>query len=62
MSKAKLKILVVEDEPKVASFIKRGLEENDYSVEIAYDGFSGSGLFTQDYVLDNWKGNLYSLE
>lgn len=45
MSKAKLKILVVEDEPKVASFIKRGLEENDYSIDIAYDGFSGSGLF-----------------
>jgi len=36
-----MKILVVEDEKKVASFIKRGLEEEDFSVDVAYDGEEG---------------------
>lgn len=35
------KILIVEDEPKVAGFIKKGLEESNYSVDIAYDGVTG---------------------
>jgi len=39
-----MKILIVEDEPKVASFIKKGLEENNYSAEIAYDGLSAEKL------------------
>lgn len=33
-----MKILVVEDEKKIASFIKRGLEEENYLVDVAYDG------------------------
>ena len=36
-----MRILVVEDEKKVASFIKRGLEEENYEVDIAYDGEEG---------------------
>lgn len=36
-----MKILVVEDEKKVASFIKRGLEEEKYDVDVAYDGEDG---------------------
>ncbi|MRR33695.1 response regulator transcription factor [bacterium] len=36
-----MKILVVEDEKKVASFIKRGLEEEKYEVDVAYDGDDG---------------------
>jgi DNA-binding response OmpR family regulator len=39
-----MKILIVEDEPKVASFIKKGLEENSYEVDIAYDGLSAEKL------------------
>ena len=39
-----MKILVVEDEPKVASFIKKGLEESHYEAEIAYDGLSAEKL------------------
>lgn len=35
------KILVVEDEKKVASFIKRGLEEEEFSVDVANDGEEG---------------------
>jgi heavy metal response regulator len=34
-------ILVIEDERKVASFIKRGLEAANYSVDVEYDGESG---------------------
>jgi DNA-binding response OmpR family regulator len=41
------KILIVEDEPKVASFIKKGLEENNYEAEIAYDGISAAKLAAQ---------------
>jgi len=51
-----MKILIVEDEPKVASFIKKGLEENLYEAEIAYDGISAdklSHLYIYDlYILD----------
>lgn len=45
-------ILVVEDEKKVASFIRRGLEAEHYTVNVAYDGESGlARLFTGDYDL-----------
>jgi two-component system copper resistance phosphate regulon response regulator CusR len=51
-----MKILIVEDEPKVASFIKKGLEENQYEAEIVYDGISAeklAGLYKYDlYILD----------
>lgn len=40
----KLKILVVEDEPKVAAFIKSGLEEQNCDVDLAYDGQIGERL------------------
>ena len=36
-----MKILVVEDEKKVASFIKRGLEEEKYEVVTIHDGEEG---------------------
>ena len=36
-----MKILIIEDEPRVASFIKEGLEEKSYETEVAYDGLSG---------------------
>ncbi len=45
MNLSNVRILVVEDEPKVASFVKRGLEENGYSAEIAYDGSVGKKMF-----------------
>lgn len=40
-------ILVVEDEPKVASFIRMGLEEQAWTVELAYDGVIGLSLAQQ---------------
>lgn len=42
-----MKILIIEDEPKVASFIKRGLEENHYDADIAYDGLTSEKLVRQ---------------
>ncbi len=36
-----MRILVVEDEKKIASFIERGLTEQHYSVDVAYDGNEG---------------------
>jgi len=36
-----MRILVVEDEKKVASFIKRGLEEEGFTVDAAFDGEEG---------------------
>ena len=36
-----MRILVVEDEKKVASFIKRGLEEEEFTVDLAHDGEEG---------------------
>jgi len=36
-----MRILVVEDEKKIASFIERGLVEQHYSVDVAYDGNEG---------------------
>ena len=51
-----MKILIVEDEPKVASFIKKGLEENQFEADIAYDGLSAEKLAVQYnydlYILD----------
>ncbi len=40
-------ILVIEDEPKVASFIKEGLEEESYHVTVAYDGHFGLKLASE---------------
>jgi two-component system copper resistance phosphate regulon response regulator CusR len=39
-----MKILVVEDEQKVAAFLKNGLEEQGHMVELAYDGYTGEKL------------------
>jgi heavy metal response regulator len=39
-----VRILVVEDEKKVASFIKKGLEEEGYAVDVAVDGDEGLGM------------------
>lgn len=43
MSKGEMhmKILVVEDEKKVAGFIKRGLEEDGYQITVTHDGTDG---------------------
>lgn len=48
--------MIVEDEPKVASFIKKGLEENNYEAETTYDGLLAENLARENdynlYILD----------
>ena len=39
-----MRILIVEDEKKVAGFIKKGLEEETYAVDVACDGEEGLHL------------------
>jgi DNA-binding response OmpR family regulator len=36
-----MKILLVEDEPKVAAFLEKGLTEQQHKVEVAADGVTG---------------------
>ncbi|MBF0618935.1 MAG: response regulator transcription factor [Candidatus Omnitrophica bacterium] len=36
-----MRVLVIEDEKKIASFIQRGLKEEHYAVDVAYDGEQG---------------------
>lgn len=59
-----MKILIIEDELNVASFIKKGLEEQSFVVDVAYDGQTGKQLAMQnqydlillDVVLPNING------
>lgn len=44
-----MKILIVEDDHRVAELIKRGLEEQGFVTTLAYDGLSGKKLSSQDY-------------
>ncbi|MCH7499766.1 MAG: response regulator transcription factor [Nitrospina sp.] len=39
-----MRLLIVEDEKKVAGFIKKGMEEETYAVDVAYDGEEGFHL------------------
>lgn len=40
-------LLLVEDETKVATFIKKGLERQGFTVEIAEDGREGKHFFEE---------------
>ena len=39
------RILIIEDDPHVCAFVKKGLSEENYSVETCLDGKSGIDLF-----------------
>ena len=39
-----MKILLVEDDPKISAFVKIGLESNDCLVDVAYDSMIGEKL------------------
>jgi two-component system copper resistance phosphate regulon response regulator CusR len=43
-----MKILLIEDEPKTVQSLKQGLEENNYEVEVAYDGLIAKQLATRN--------------
>jgi len=47
-----MRLLVVEDERKIADSLKKGLEQETYAVDVAYDGDYGYDLAsTEDYDL-----------
>ena len=47
-----MRILLVEDEHRISASIKKGLEQENYAVDVAYDGQSGYDLAsTEDYDL-----------
>jgi DNA-binding response OmpR family regulator len=49
-----MKILLVEDNKKVASFVEKGLREEGYAVDVAYDGIDGAlkaHVYDYDVVL-----------
>jgi DNA-binding response OmpR family regulator len=48
MSNESKNILIVEDDERVASVIKRSLEELGYHITLAYDGFMGRKLALQE--------------
>jgi len=61
-----MRILIVEDEPKVASFIRRALEEESCAVDVCHDGIQGRDLACEvNYdliILDLMLPNLPGLE
>lgn len=44
-----MRILVIEDEKKIAHFIRRGLKEEGYSVDVAHDGEQGYFLSSTEF-------------
>lgn len=47
-----MRILIIEDEGKIAAFLKRGLKEEGYAVDVAADGEQGHFLAsTEEYDL-----------
>ncbi|UOQ67625.1 response regulator transcription factor [Hymenobacter volaticus] len=61
-----MKILLVEDEPKVASFLHKGLTEQQHSVEVATDGPTGLRMALAGshdlIILDNLLPGLSGLD
>ena len=43
-----MKVLVIEDDPTVGQFIKRGLEEQRWQVELVPDGADGESRALRD--------------
>jgi DNA-binding response OmpR family regulator len=43
-----MNVLLIEDEVNVSAFIKKGLEEESFHVEVAFDGYTGKKLAIQE--------------
>ncbi|QNH62484.1 response regulator transcription factor [Hymenobacter sediminicola] len=43
-----MKLLLVEDEPKLASFIQKGFQNEGYELDVAFDGQMGLSLYRQN--------------
>ena len=47
-----MRILIIEDEKRLADSIKKGLEQESYAVDVSYEGTDGMGMaLIQDYDL-----------
>ena len=47
-----MRILIIEDEKRLADSIKKGLQQESYAIDISYDGSDGFGMAViQDYDL-----------
>ncbi len=47
-----MRLLIVEDEPKLAAYLRKGLTENGHVVDVAHDGIDGRHLAVEgDYDL-----------
>jgi len=61
-----MRILVVEDEHRIAQTIKKGLSQERYAVDVAYDGSAGYDLAsTEDYdvlILDRMLPEMSGME
>lgn len=61
-----MRILIVEDEHKIANSLKSGLEQESYAVDVCYDGQEGYEMASfEDYdliILDVMLPNLNGLE
>jgi len=45
-----MRILIVEDDPKIASFLAKGLKESGFSIDLATNGTDGLHLaLTETY-------------
>jgi len=59
-----MKILLIEDEPQVVEFLRKGLTEKGYETEVAFDGQMGEKLASKgdfdliilDVILPNING------
>ena len=60
-----MKLLVIEDEPKLAEYLRKGLSEEGYVVDVAQDGIDGLHLAMEgDYalvLLDGMLPGIYGL-
>ncbi|CAN5308694.1 response regulator transcription factor [soil metagenome] len=61
-----MRILIVEDEHRIANTIKKGLEDEHYAVDVAYDGETGLDLASEEnydlIILDLLLPKLSGLE
>ncbi len=60
-----MKLLIVEDEHKIANLIKQGLEQEHFTVDVAYDGTSGYDLASEYHdliILDRLLPGMDGLE
>ena len=44
----RMRILIIEDEPKMAKLLKKGLQEENHSVMVAHDGMEGFDMSRTD--------------